>query len=190
MKQDYYAVLGLTRKASAEDIQRTYRTLALRHHPDRNAAPDAAARMSAINEAYAVLGEPERRREYDRRMAQPGPGTELAAAILQAARDLALRSGWRLVEDNTRDMLLESGRTRVRLVFIERLDEGALHRAAREFPEPVVVLAVAADFRMEAPAGAARAAAAVIDLMRGRRFGRAFPADFEAACKTLLSPFL
>ena len=55
---DHYKVLELRRDAAAEDVLRSYRTLALRHHPDRNTAPDAAAKMSAINEAWAVLGDP------------------------------------------------------------------------------------------------------------------------------------
>lgn len=65
MKRDYYRVLDLNNDASAEEVQRAYRALALRYHPDRNAAAEAVNRMASINEAYEVLGDPERRREYD-----------------------------------------------------------------------------------------------------------------------------
>jgi curved DNA-binding protein CbpA len=189
MKQDYYAVLGLNRKASAEDVQRAYRTLALRYHPDRNTAADAASRMTAINEAYETLGEPSRRREYDRRMVQPGPGVELSASILLAARDLLLRSGWRVLEDNGKNLLLESAKNRVRIVFANLLDEGVMSRASRE-PELTIVLAVAVDPRLEGRTVAALRTSIGIDLMRRRRYGPPFPDALDGPCRSLLTPFL
>jgi DnaJ-class molecular chaperone len=65
-QNDYYGVLGVDHKAGTKEIKQAYRTLALRYHPDRNQnSPDAAARMKEINEAYAVLSDPEKRRQYD-----------------------------------------------------------------------------------------------------------------------------
>jgi DnaJ-class molecular chaperone len=65
-QKDYYRVLGVDRKVGPKEIKQAYRTLALRYHPDRNEnSPEAAARMKEINEAYAVLADPEKRREYD-----------------------------------------------------------------------------------------------------------------------------
>jgi molecular chaperone DnaJ len=64
---DYYEVLGIARAASDADIKRAYRQLARRHHPD--VAQDKAAaeaRFKEINEAYAVLSDPQKRRMYDR----------------------------------------------------------------------------------------------------------------------------
>ncbi len=64
--KDYYRILGVKRESTREEIRNAYRNLAFKYHPDRNA--DAAAsveRMKAINEAYAVLSEPVKRREYD-----------------------------------------------------------------------------------------------------------------------------
>jgi DnaJ-class molecular chaperone len=65
-QKDYYRVLGVDRKVGPKEIKQAYRTLALRYHPDRNEnSPEAAARMKEINEAYAVLADPEKRHEYD-----------------------------------------------------------------------------------------------------------------------------
>ncbi len=65
--RDYYALLGVSPAASAAEIQRAFRQRAKQLHPDRN--PDrqawATAAFQAINEAYAVLSDPVRRREYD-----------------------------------------------------------------------------------------------------------------------------
>lgn len=63
--KDYYQVLGVARDASAEDIKKAYRKLARKYHPDVSKEPDAAARMSEINEANAVLSDPEKRAAYD-----------------------------------------------------------------------------------------------------------------------------
>ncbi len=64
--KDFYAVLGLGRNASQEDIKRAYRKLARLHHPDvSEESADAGARFKEIGEAYAVLSDPERRRRYD-----------------------------------------------------------------------------------------------------------------------------
>lgn len=63
---DYYEVLGVTRRASQEEIKRAFRQLAREHHPDVNRDPAAADRFKRINEAYQVLGDPDRRARYDR----------------------------------------------------------------------------------------------------------------------------
>lgn len=69
--KDYYAILGLRRKASASDIKKAYRKLARKYHPDVNSG-DAAAeqRFKEINEAYAVLSDGTKRRTYDKFGAQ------------------------------------------------------------------------------------------------------------------------
>ena len=53
--KDYYAVLGVARDASEDEIKRAFRKLARKHHPDVSKAADAAARMQELNEAYDVL---------------------------------------------------------------------------------------------------------------------------------------
>lgn len=65
-KRDYYEVLGVPRTASAEEIKKAYRKMALQNHPDRN--PDnkeAEERFKEAAEAYEVLGEPDKRQRYD-----------------------------------------------------------------------------------------------------------------------------
>jgi molecular chaperone DnaJ len=64
-KRDYYEVLGVSRNASKEEIKNAYRKLALQYHPDRNKSPDAEERFKEISEAYAVLSDDEKRRQYD-----------------------------------------------------------------------------------------------------------------------------
>ena len=63
--KDYYQVLGVPRDATAEQIKKAFRRLARRYHPDVSKEPDAAARMSEVNEAHAVLSDPEKRAAYD-----------------------------------------------------------------------------------------------------------------------------
>ncbi|MBU0673177.1 MAG: DnaJ domain-containing protein [Proteobacteria bacterium] len=63
--QDYYKILGVARDASPEDVQRAYRKLARKHHPDVNKDKDAEAQFKRINEANAVLKDPEKRKLYD-----------------------------------------------------------------------------------------------------------------------------
>jgi curved DNA-binding protein len=62
---DYYKVLGVERGASADEIKKSYRKLALKYHPDRNKEKDAEAKFKEISEAYAVLSDDEKRRQYD-----------------------------------------------------------------------------------------------------------------------------
>lgn len=63
---DYYQVLGVPRNASQEDIKKAYRKLALQYHPDKNKGHKAAEeKFKEINEAYAVLGDREKRQQYD-----------------------------------------------------------------------------------------------------------------------------
>ena len=63
--RDFYEVLGVSRTASQEEIQRAYRKLARSNHPDVNKDPAAEERFKDISEAYAVLSDPATRRRYD-----------------------------------------------------------------------------------------------------------------------------
>jgi molecular chaperone DnaJ len=66
-RRDYYVILGVTRGSTQEEIRKAYRALARRFHPDRNNDnADAVDRFREITEAYDTLGEPERRKQYDR----------------------------------------------------------------------------------------------------------------------------
>ena len=65
-QNDYYQILDLEPEAGPGQIKDAYRKLAFRYHPDRNSKdPEAAEKMKQINEAYAVLSDPVKRREYD-----------------------------------------------------------------------------------------------------------------------------
>ncbi len=63
--KDYYEVLGVDRKATAEDIKRAYRKLARKYHPDVSKESDAEARFKEVGEAYETLKDPEKRAAYD-----------------------------------------------------------------------------------------------------------------------------
>ena len=66
MKKDYYEILGISRDATKEEIEKAYRTLALKYHPDRNQDdPKAAEKFTEVTEAYEVLSDPEKRSQYD-----------------------------------------------------------------------------------------------------------------------------
>ncbi len=67
MRKDYYEILGVPRTATEEELKKAYRKLALAHHPDRNSGDKSAEeKFKEINEAYAVLGDAEKRMHYDR----------------------------------------------------------------------------------------------------------------------------
>src|ERR1700754_2133775 len=64
--KDYYAVLGVPASATQDEIKKQYRKLAAKHHPDKNPNDNKAAeRFKEISEAYQVLGDAEKRKQYD-----------------------------------------------------------------------------------------------------------------------------
>ena len=65
-KRDYYDVLGVSRNADASTIKKAYRKLAKKYHPDTNQGDARAEQMfKEVNEAYDVLGDPEKKKMYD-----------------------------------------------------------------------------------------------------------------------------
>ena len=94
--RDYYGVLGVPRDADGPRIKGAYRRLARRHHPDLNPGDHGAAeRFKAIGEAYEVLSDPERRRQYDQLIAPgarfgmpPRPGNTNARPDFSGLSDL------------------------------------------------------------------------------------------------------
>ena len=64
--KDYYSTLGVAKTATAKELKQAYRKLARKHHPDVNPGDKSAeAKFKEINEAYEVLGDPEKRKKYD-----------------------------------------------------------------------------------------------------------------------------
>ena len=78
--RDYYEVLGVPRDADTEDIRRAYRKLARENHPDINKDPEAEDRFKEISEAYEVLRDEERRRQYDRVRRHSQDGQDMSGA--------------------------------------------------------------------------------------------------------------
>jgi curved DNA-binding protein len=74
--KDYYGTLGISRDAAADDMRKAFRKLARKYHPDVSKEPDAEARMKEVNEAYAVLSDPEKRAAYDQLGRGYRPGQE------------------------------------------------------------------------------------------------------------------
>lgn len=101
--KDYYAVLGVAKNASQDEIQRAYRKLARKYHPDINKTAGAEDKFKDIGEAYEVLKDPDKRAKYDRygtawKAAQQGggappPGYEDIWFDLGGAEDFAFSGG-------------------------------------------------------------------------------------------------
>jgi len=80
-KRDFYEVLGVSKSASADEIKKAYRKLALQWHPDRNKAANAHEKFKEINEAYEVLSDPKKKQTFDQFGAsafEPGMGNGAA----------------------------------------------------------------------------------------------------------------
>ena len=87
---DFYRVLGVKRSATAAEIKKAYRKLAIKHHPDKqrpDQAEKATQKLASINQAYTTLGDTTQRRMYDLKL-EDGPGTS-------ARRPGAAATSWR-----------------------------------------------------------------------------------------------
>lgn len=90
-RRDYYEVLGIQRSASAEEIKKAYRKMALKYHPDRNAGDaEAEEKFKEVNEAYQVLSDEEKKGLYDRygHEALEGQGFRPAEDIFSQFQDM------------------------------------------------------------------------------------------------------
>jgi DnaJ-class molecular chaperone len=101
---DYYAVLGIDRNAGTREIKNAYRELAFKHHPDRNRDnPDAVNAMKAVNEAYAVLSNPQKREAYDAMRSRYGTAAHAQFRQSYNERDIFAGSDiFRVFEELTR----------------------------------------------------------------------------------------
>ena len=64
-EKDYYAILGVSKDATAKEIQKAFQQKARKLHPDVNKEPDAEERFKEVSEAYAVLSDEQKRARYD-----------------------------------------------------------------------------------------------------------------------------
>jgi len=181
MSADYYEVLQITPAATFDQVHKAYRTLAMQYHPDRNSTPGAGSAMAAINEAYTVLSDPTRRREYDRERMK-AESFDVGAPILRAAYETLLKQGWIVAESNDWTLLLERGARVVRVSFIARVNNDLLKKIGRQFAGFSVVMAVELDtpFNLSFTT-------AVIDLIRSRHYGAPFP---DEVYRSLFAPFV
>ena len=70
----HYETLDVSKTASESEIKKAYRVLSLKYHPDRNSTPEAAVKIREINDAYEVLSDGSKRRQYDLEQRMPGFG--------------------------------------------------------------------------------------------------------------------
>ena len=106
-KNDYYATLGTARDASADDLKKAYRKLAMQYHPDRNPGDkQAEAKFKEINEAYDVLKDEQKRAAFDRYIGlrKQQPLFSNARSIRNALDRARLRQANRLVGEPDREL--------------------------------------------------------------------------------------
>jgi len=70
-KEDLYKILGVNENASHDEIKKAYRALSLKLHPDRNPSPEATEKFKQINQAYEVLGDEQKRKQYEMERQSP-----------------------------------------------------------------------------------------------------------------------
>ncbi|MBI4434280.1 J domain-containing protein [Candidatus Uhrbacteria bacterium] len=97
-RPNYYAILGVGRDATSEELRRAYRAIAFTCHPDRNPGDtEAVAKFKAASEAYQILSDPERRSRFDR-------GDDVGLFGASAAREVARRRIQRTIVDHLRNL--------------------------------------------------------------------------------------
>ena len=87
--KNYYEILGVTKEADGEEIRKQYRKLAMEYHPDRNPDnSDAEAQFKEVAEAYGVLTDPVKRKEYDAHLASGGAQQQYQSGFSYSQEDI------------------------------------------------------------------------------------------------------
>lgn len=128
-RRDFYDILGVARDVSDEDLKKAYRRLVRQYHPDRNPGDKAAEeRIREINAAYEVVGDPEKRRAYDRlrfgddiRPDTPDPGVILEQ-MEQKLFDEGRKEVFTILIPNTKRIKAELAIVRERTVAAQGYD--------------------------------------------------------------------
>ena len=105
---DYYAILGVPRNATEEDIRRAYREAALRLHPDKNEGPQATELFLQVNRAYELLSDADQRKEYDQEL------IEIEAEMIKQAS-----FGASVIQSRTKLLQLDEPQVHYLLIDIE-----------------------------------------------------------------------
>ena len=144
---DFYQTLGVVPNASQDDVKKAYRKLVVLYHPDRNPDPKVADRIREINAAYDILGDPDKRRLYDRLRygGEDRPETPSADVILAHMDGTLFQEGRkelfaRLVQDVPRiktELAVIRERAVARLGY-DALKEKLLRERAAEVLEELV----------------------------------------------------
>ena len=122
--QDFYAILGVQRRATSVEIKRAYRQLARELHPDRNPSEDAEERFKRAAKAYAVLSDPKKRRRYDQ-LGEAGLGSAGNPDDAPGFRDMFKGSVGDLLGSKPRRPSRRQGKNieaRIRIAFREMLE--------------------------------------------------------------------
>lgn len=134
-KRDYYEVLGVDKNASEADIKSAFRRLAKKYHPDVSKEENAAEKFKEAQEAYAVLSDPEKRKQYDQFGHSAFSGNGGAGFSGFEGFDFGNVSD--IFEDIFEGMGFSSGRSRSRSQNSPRKGADVLHRMTIDFEEAV-----------------------------------------------------
>ena len=119
--RDYYEILGLQKSASAEDVKKAYRKMAMKYHPDKNKDEGASDKFKEINGANDVLSDPEKRNLYD----QYGSDWE-RASLMEGGRGSSINEMFEQMRRAQHRERTKGGRTQIRVPFtLEECYNGA-----------------------------------------------------------------
>jgi curved DNA-binding protein len=139
--KDYYQILGVPRTASNDEVKKAYRALAMQFHPDRNPGKEkwANEKFKEINEAFSVIGDPEKRQKYDQFGTAGNPGDVFSSPYTRGTFEDLMRDygGSGLGYDFLDDIFGQNlkGRGFTFRVFRQGAGDGPIHEFEDTFGE-------------------------------------------------------